>query len=247
MLTPLVLKLARVIELGEADITALNALGGAPRRCPAGQSLVEAGERMNAAFLVHAGWAVRHCSLEDGRRLVLDIVLPGDICDPTVFVRPRADFSLQALTPLSYSLVRSEDILELVNRSPRLGAALWWIEAHEEAITRAHLVAVGRMSAYERVAYLLWELWTRLGLVGLADDKGFELPFGQDVIADAAGLSYVHVSRTLRRLDREGLVRRHSPHGWRILDARRLRELVQIADGLRLSPLPRRIQQRLRR
>lgn len=246
MRTPLVLKLARVVDLGAADMAALGALGGTLRRCAAGHSLVEAGQRMTAAVLVQQGWAFRHRTLSDGRRQIIDFVLPGDICDPAVFVTPRANFSMQALTELSYALVQPEEVFDLVNRSPRLGAAFWWAEAHEEAITRAHLVAVGRMTAHERVAYLLWELWTRLRVVNLADAGGFELPAGQDVIADAAGLSYVHVSRTLRRLDQEGLIRR-SQHTWRILDAERLRELVQIGDGLHLTPLSRRMQQRLSR
>lgn len=246
MFTPLVLKLARVVDLTGADVTALSGLGGAPRHCAAGQSLVEAGRRMSAAVLVHSGWAVRHRTLSDGRRLVMDFVLPGDLCDPDVFVTPRAAFSVQALTPLSYALVKAEDVLEIISRSPRIGAAFWWAEAHEEAVTRAHLVALGRMSAFERVAYLLWELWARLRVVNLADDDSFEMPAGQDVMADAAGLSYVHLSRTLARLDREGLIRR-SHRTWRILDAARVRELVQIGDALHLTPLPPRIQQRLNR
>ena len=166
MVPPLVLKLARVVDLSTADIAALTALGGGqPRHCAAGHSLIDAGKRMTAAILVHQGWAFRHRTLSDGRRQVMDFVLPGDICDPTVFVTPRADFSMQSLTDLSYSLIQAEDVLDLVTRSPRIGAALWWAEAHEEAITRAHLVAVGRLTAYERIAYLLWELWTRLRVV----------------------------------------------------------------------------------
>jgi CRP-like cAMP-binding protein len=246
MLPPLVLKLGRIVDLTAGDVTALARLGDSPRRCAAGHTLVEAGRRISAAVLVHAGWAFRHRTLRDGRRQVMDFVLPGDICDPTVFVTPRADFSMQTLTDLSYSLIKAEDVLELVNHSPRIGAALWWAEAHEEAITRAHLVAVGRLSAYERVAYLLWELWTRLRMVNLAAGDGFELPATQELIADAAGLSFVHVSRTLRRLQQEGLIRR-SHKTWRILDVTRLRELSQIAGALHLSPLPKAIQQRLKK
>lgn len=245
MTAPLVLKLARVVDLNAADVAALSTLGGAVRRCRAGQSLLEAGRRMSAAVLVHEGWAFRHRTLRDGRRQVMDFVLPGDICDPTVLVTPRADFSMQALTELRYSLVHLEHVLELVNRSPRIGAALWWAEAYEEAIARAHLVAVGRLSAYERVAYLLWEIWTRLRVVDLADAEGFEMPASQELIADAAGLSYVHVSRTLHRLGREGLIRR-SHKTWRILDVARIQRIAQITDGLPLAPLSRRIQHRLK-
>jgi CRP-like cAMP-binding protein len=200
---------------------------------------------MHAAVLVHEGWAFRHRTLTDGRRQVIDFVMPGDICDPTVFVMPRADFSMQALTPLSYSLVRPEDVLDLVTRSPRIGAALWWAEAYEEAINRAHVVAIGRLNAYERVAYLLWELWTRLRLVDLADGDGFVMPASQEIVADAAGLSYVHVSRTLGRLEREGLIRRLKKT-WRIIDAARIRQISQLADNLHITPLSRKIQQRLK-
>lgn len=246
MLPPLVLKLARIVDLTASDVTALSRLGGAAKRCVAGATLLEAGRRMSAAVLVHQGWGFRHRTLRDGRRQVMDFVLPGDICDPAVFVTPRADFSMQAITALSYSLVRPEEMLDLINRSPRIGAAFWWAEAHEEAITRAHLVAVGRLSAVERVSYLFWELWTRLRAVNLAAGDGFELPATQELIADAAGLSFVHVSRTLRRLQADGVIHR-APRGWRITDVARLRELAQITGGLHLGPLPRAIQQRLKR
>ncbi|MCL4720449.1 MAG: Crp/Fnr family transcriptional regulator, partial [Gammaproteobacteria bacterium] len=191
------------------------------------------------------GWAFRHRTLPDGRRQVLDFVLPGDLCDPTVFVTPRANFSLQALTGLRYARVPETDLLELLQSHPRIGAAFWWSEAHEEAITRAHLTAVGRLTAYERVAYLLWELWIRLSLVDLADGPGFVLPATQELIADAAGLSTVHVSRMLGRLTREGLISRQHQN-WRILDVKRLQRIVQVTDGLHLTPLPPWIQRRLR-
>lgn len=245
MVPPLVLKLARIVDLGAAENAALAALGEPARHCAAGHSLIDAGDRMPAAVLVHQGWAIRHRTLTDGRRQVMDFILPGDICDSTVFVTSRAHFSMQALTDLSYSLVQAEDVLHLVNRSPRLGAAWWWAEAHEKAITHAHLIAIGRLTAYERVAYLLWELWTRLCMVNLAAGNGFEMPASQELIADAAGLSYVHVSRTLRRLHRDGLIQR-SQRTWRILDAVRIQRITQITEGLHLTPLPRRIQQRLR-
>lgn len=238
MQAPLVTKLARVVELDAGERSLLAGLGGIRRQCRAGHSLIEAGARVTAAVLVHDGWAFRHRTLADGRRQVIDFVLPGDICDPTLFVMPRADFSLQALTDLRYSQVSAEEIGDLVSRSARIGMALWWAEAHDEAITRAHLVAVGRLTAYERVAYLLWELWTRLAAVGLADGEGFEMPASQELIADAAALSYVHVSRMLVRLDREGVVRRDQ-RSWRILDMARLRGIAQITDALQSAPLSR--------
>ncbi len=106
MATPLVSKLASVVDLAPADIAALDALGGKRRHCVAGQTLLEPGGRVTAALLIHQGWAFRHRTLSDGRRQVINFDLPGDLCDPTVFVTPHAGYSMQALTDLSYSRCR---------------------------------------------------------------------------------------------------------------------------------------------
>src|SRR5690606_15377086 len=113
------------------------------------------------------------------------------------------------------------------SRSPRLGAVLWWLEAQEELLLRAHLVAVGRLTAVERVAYLIWELWNRLRQVGLVAGDSFEFPATQEMLADATGLSHVHVSRMLNRLEREGIIRRED-HRYRLLDVAALMRMAQV-------------------
>ena len=146
---------------------------------------------------------------------------------------------------MKWTLVQPADVLALINRSPRLGAILWWLEAQEELQLRAHLVAVGRLRAIERIAYVIWELWTRLRAVGLVHDHSFELPATQDMLADATGLSHVHVSRMLNRLEKDRVIQRHE-RTYRILATERLMKIAQIEGQHGVRRLPRRIQSLLR-
>lgn len=243
---PLIRKLRQCTELTADEITDLRALGAVIRQGSAREDLVSQGHATGPAVLLHQGWAIRHRTLRDGRRQIIDFVVPGDLCDPSGFVTRRSDFAITAISPVLYSFVQSADVLNLLSRSPRLGALMWWLEAQEEFFIRAHLVAVGRLTAYERVAYLIWELWARLATVGLVTDHAFDLPANQDMIADATGLSHVHVSRTLSRMEREGLIRR-TDRRYRILDPARLQVIAQVDEDLQVGRLPRQIQDLLNR
>jgi CRP-like cAMP-binding protein len=241
---PLVRRLRAIAELGPAEVAALRSLGEPVRLAPARTTLLAQGERAGTAVLLQEGWAIRHRTLADGRRQVLDFVVPGDLCDPSSFVLPRRDYAITAITRVAYALVQPEDVLKLLAGSSRLGALLWWLEAQEEYFARAHLVAVGRLTAYERIAYLIWELWMRLRAVGLATEQSFELPATQDLIADATGLSHVHVSRTLGRMGREGLIQR-TDHRYRILQPSRLMALAQVDAGQRRLDPPALVREHL--
>lgn len=236
----LVLKLGQFLDLSPEESAILRTLGGPRRRLPAGETLVAQGDGPVAAVLLHDGWAIRHRTLRDGRRQIIDFLLPGDLCDPSSFVTTRADFSITAISAVTCTSVEAQEVLALLKRSPRLGAMLWWLESQEEFAMRAHLVAVGRLSAHERVAYLIWELWTRLRAVRRALDHSFEMPATQDMIADATGLSQVHVSRTLNRLEREGVIQRTERH-YRILEPAQLMALAQVDEHRASSRLPDRL------
>jgi CRP-like cAMP-binding protein len=116
---------------------------------------------------------------------------------------------------------------------------LWWLDAQEERQLRDHLLALGRMNAKERIAGLICELWTRMKNVGLDEADGFEWPVTQEVIADATGLSVVHVNRTLRRLERDGIIHR-SGHIYQVHNPERLRRIAHAAKNstgqTRLNP-----------
>jgi CRP-like cAMP-binding protein len=102
--------------------------------------------------------------------------------------------------------VKQRDLLDAFSRTPRLATAVLWAASRDEAMVVEHLVDLGRRSASERMAHFLLELGARLRLVGLADKKSFACPLSQYLLADALGLSAVHVNRVLRELREEGLV-----------------------------------------
>ena len=91
-------------------------------------------------------------------------------------------------------------MMQIFNELPRLGAAILWAASRDEAMVVEHLVSIGRRSAIERTAHFFLELSERLQLVGLATDREFDCPLNQYVLADALGLSAIHVNRVLRQL-----------------------------------------------
>lgn len=168
--------------------------------------IVTQGARSDRAFVIREGWALRHRQLADGRRQILDFVLPGDWAGLTAIMFDEADHTVAAVTDLVVVPVPFTVLAGLVGAHPRLALAIFWTAAQEEAVIAEHLVDVGRRSAYERVGHLYLELLSRLNLVGAARDGEFVFPLNQVTLADALGLSQVHVNRTIQRLRQDGLI-----------------------------------------
>ena len=170
--------------------------------------IVRRGDYPGAAFAVTRGWAARTMTLADGRRQIVNFMLPGDLFDLQVFAGEPADHTVRALTEVAIAPVDRDALMAVVNGASALSGALWWASVREEAVLREQVVRNGRRSAKERVAHILLELHHRLRAIGQAEDDAFDLPVGQAALADALGLSYVHVSRVLTWLEREGLIAR---------------------------------------
>jgi len=178
--------------------------------------------------IVKAGWLLRSKTLPDGRRQVINFVLPGDfIClDALTF-----DCAYYDVCTVGHAVVsrRSVDEIEkLYAEYPRLAAIFKQFAVLEDAMMSERLLSVGRRTAIEAVSHLLLELWHRLKFVGLAGESMFPMPLTQDVIADALGLCAVHVNRTLKLLQNGGLINfeHHKPRSIIVLDAQRLQRLA---------------------
>ena len=157
-------------------------------------------------FVLLEGSAIRYRILRDGRRQILNILLPGDFIGfPGCFFE-HALYAVTALADAVVCPVPFSVLIGLFEHHPQLAATLFWSFACEAAIYAEHLIDIGRRSALERVAHFLLELLTRLRVVGLADEKSYHMPLTQELVADALGLSLPHVNRTLRRLRDDGLV-----------------------------------------
>jgi CRP-like cAMP-binding protein len=204
---PVVRKLATLIDLTNEEITCLEALQTESRSFDRHATLYSEGDRIDLTYMVADGWAMRYKSLSDGRRQILNFILPGDFIGLYGSLIETADHSVEALTQLRTHVFAPQRIIDVFGSCPRLGAAIAWTAGREEAILAEQVVRIGRRSAFERTAHLFLELLKRLQLVGLAGQRSFELPLSQDILADSLGLSMVHVNRTLRRLRQGGLIK----------------------------------------
>src|SRR3712207_2456749 len=133
--------------------------------------------------------------LEDGRRQIVAILVPGDMCDLRMFILKEMDHSIGTLSPVRLAEISEDRLLEISDSSARLIRALWWSSLVEEAIAREWTVNVGRRDATERMAHLLCEIFIRLRAIGLTNGNSCELPITQSELGDALGLSHVHTNR----------------------------------------------------
>ena len=191
-----------------------------------GEDIIRVGDTVDNVFVIEQGWAIRYRRLEDGRRQILNFMLPGDCFDMMAVTAATADHSVAAATKLQLRRVNARDFLNAIRRNETLATAFWWSVVQEEAILREQIVRVGRRSARERVSHLLLELNRRIAAIEGELSDIIALPFPQALLGDALGLSVVHISRTLSWLRSEGLIGT-TVDGIEIRDRDRL---VQLAD-----------------
>lgn len=173
----------------------------------AGASIIGEGQRDGRLATLFSGWAFRYQTLRDGRRQILNFLLPGDFIGLQQMMTDESPHGVEALTDVVLCTFPRDAVWQLHRRLPRLGFDVTWLAAREESIVDENLVSVGRRTAAERIAMLLVRLHRRArALQGGADDA-VPFPVTQRHIADALGLSLVHTNKTLRRLQRLGLYR----------------------------------------
>lgn len=199
-------KLGTASSLSDSDVQALVALCQDARTVPARRDLISEGEAPDHIHIMLDGWAARYKVLKNGSRQISAFVIPGDICDLHVTILSQMDHGIIALTRARVAHVPHQVMEDLPINRPELGRALWRSTLIDEAVLRAWIVNIGRRSASARIAHLFCELHARLSIVGLVTDGRFDLPLTQEVIADAVGLTAVHVNRTLQKLREQGAI-----------------------------------------
>ena len=204
---PFLRKLEHYARLSAQDrAAALRLWSENPRRYRAKEDIVQEGDDPRVVRLVTEGWACRYKYLEDGRRQVLGLFIPGDLCDLNVFVLREMDHFIGAITPVTVAQITREAFEEATLAQPRLLQALWWETLVTTAIQREWLMNLGSRTAYERITHLMVEIFLRMRAAGRTEGATCEFPLTQAVIADITGLSTVHVSRTFQAVREEGLV-----------------------------------------
>lgn len=226
----LILKLEHFTRFSAEDRQVLHLMASeGVRHLGVRGDILREGDRPQALHLILSGWACRYKHLEDGRRQIISFLLPGDICDSHVFVLRQMDHSIGSLTPVTFAQVSRRRVEEITLKHPRITEALWWDSLVGAAIQREWIVSLGQRDALERMAHLMCELFLRLRAVGLTEGDSCDLPLTQAGLADAMGLSVVHVNRTLQELRATKLI---------ILKGRTLTipDLAALQDAAQFNP-----------
>lgn len=199
-------KLQRYAELTPEDIALAERLTATSRKVSARQDLIREGDRPGPVFVMLEGWACRYKILPEGGRQIVAFLMPGDTCDMHVAVLAQMDHSIQTLTPSRVAMIPRADMHMLVTTRPRIAHALWSTQLVDEGTMRAWIVSMGRRNSEQRVAHLMCELYVRARNIGLISGDTLELPLSQIVLADALGMTAVHINRILRKLRNEGVM-----------------------------------------
>lgn len=203
----LVLKLETHARLPSSERKKLLELPLTLKRFEANQDIVREGELTKQCCLVAEGLVCRYKIVGDGSRQILSLHLPGDIPDIHSLLIERMDHCLGTLTPAVVGLISHDAVRALTRASYRISEAFWRETLIEAAIYREWMVGIGRRSAPSRIAHLFCEFITKMAAIGLSDGVTCNLPLTQPEIADALGLSTVHMNKKLREIREAKLVR----------------------------------------
>lgn len=228
-MTALALRLEAFTRLSSEDKAVLAKVSKTSRVIPPRRDLIREGENPKYIHLMLDGWACRYKTLPDGRRQIVAFFVPGDFCDLNVYVLRQMDHSIGAITRLSVADINRDEMDRLTANYPRITQALWWEALVNASIQREWTLNVGQRTAYERLAHLLTELFLRLRTVNLTNGVSCDFPLTQNDLADATGLTAVHVNRTLQELRRDKLIE---------LERRRLTipDLQRLMDAAMFNP-----------
>ena len=173
---------------------------------PSSSFIIE-GTRSPHLYTVLSGWGFRYKMLEDGRRQIMNFVMPGDFLGLQSSLFGEMQHSVQSLSRMLLCVFERDALDRLFTASTKLSYDITWIAAREEQILEEHMLSIGRRTAEERAAYLLAFIYQRGRRAGLIDQGAPIVPFTQTHLADTLGLSLVHTNKTLRKLQDRRLIR----------------------------------------
>jgi CRP-like cAMP-binding protein len=205
-LQPLIRKLESIAPVQEDEKQALGDLPLTLRQLNRDQDIVRERDRPSQCCIVLDGFAYRYKILPSGNRQIFAFHIPGDIPDVQSLHLRIMDHDIGTVTPTKVAFIPHEIMRAFLRAHPRISDAFWRDTLIEAAMFREWMAGIGRRDAYARLAHFFCELFIRLRAVGLADGNGYGMPITQTALADALGLSTVHVNRSLQQLRRNGLI-----------------------------------------
>ena len=224
-LEPMVRTLGSRSKLDAEDHAALLALPFTVKTFERQHYVVRDREIATHSCVLLSGYAVRTKIVATGNRQICSIHIKGEMVDLQNSLLSVADHSVQMLTSGKVAMIPRDEIIRIAFERPAVGKAMWLDTLVDASIFREWIANVGRRDARTRIAHLLCEFSLRLKVAGIGVQTGYELPMSQEQIGDATGLTSVHVNRTIKALERDGLIDRVHPRAIHIGDWRRLAEV----------------------
>ncbi|HEX8535137.1 MAG TPA: Crp/Fnr family transcriptional regulator [Allosphingosinicella sp.] len=207
MTNPLTMKLEQFTSFDPEERQRLDQLLSYPTKTYArGKTIIREGEKVDDIHLVLTGLAARSKTLRSGARQFMALLVPGDLCDVEVFVLEGMDHDIVAMTETTCVLVPAKVIEGLLTESTKLTKALWWSTMTDSAVLREWIVDHGSRDSIERIAHLMCEMLIRYRIIGETTDDSFPFLLNQEELADATGMTPVHVNRMLQQLRSKGLI-----------------------------------------
>jgi CRP-like cAMP-binding protein len=228
--SPLVRKMEQFKAFSKEDRELLNRISSERQRdYDAHEDVISEGEHSPDIHVVLTGLACRYKHLEDGSRQIMAFLVPGDPCDSEIFILKEMDHSIGTLTPSTIASISGEVMKDLLLNRPSIALAFWWSSLQDEGVLRERIIDEGRRDAYSRIAFLIYEVFVRMRAFEVIHEQRFEFPVTQTDLADATGLTPVHVSRMLGRLRQQNLIMIEGKT-WTVCDPTGLRKAARF-DG----------------
>lgn len=205
----LVRKLETHADLDADDRKALLSLPHTCRTYEASSYLVREGDAPVQCAVLLTGFAYRQKLTGSGMRQIVSMHIPGEALDFQHLFLDIADHNVQTLTRADVATIPRNALRELARSRPSIGNAIFINTLVEASIFREWILNIGRRDARSRLAHFLCEFAIRLDMQGLTGAEGYELPMSQEQLGDALGLTAVHVNRTIKSLESDGLIMRN--------------------------------------
>lgn len=224
-------KLSHYITLSEDDRILLADLEKEETPYRRGEEIQHRGSEARHLFVAKRGWTYSFRVLQDGRRQIVRIHHPGDILGLGDLALGTASLTLRAAEDAVLCPFPRSALKQIFERSPRLTALLFSVTLREQ-VALSDTLHVIRMTARERIAFLLLDLRARLCITNRHVTDTFRMPLTQSDIGDAVGLTNVYVSKVMTMLEAEGLIRRTGAM-IRLVDPDALRRMCDYTDRYR--------------
>ncbi len=202
---PVITRMSHLADLSQQELALLRVMARFRRNHPAQTELCKSGETRVPRVIIE-GWAAQQRTLSNGRRQIIRFLLPGDVVGSLSSPKARSPLAVWTLTPVVVG--STEPLLRALESEPDggLAAAVREVGYADMEGVYDHIIRLGSYPSYERMIHLILELYTRLKLAGQVEGNSFSWPLSQEMLAQALGLSVVHVNRVLQEIRRDGLL-----------------------------------------